>query len=72
MARSARVDALAAKLSLQIKDRSVFWTPLRESTHIWAAPLPRDLSPGVRRITIRALDEYGQEHEAAKLIEVGD
>ena len=70
MARSARVDALVAKLSLHIKDRSVFWTPLRDSTHIWAAPLPRDLAPGVRRITIRAVEEYGQAHEASRLIEV--
>ncbi len=70
MGRSARVDALVAKLHLRIKDRSVFWTPLRDSAHIWAAPLPRDLAPGVRRITIRAIDEYGQEHEANRLIEV--
>ena len=70
IARSVRVDTLVAKLSLRIKDHSVFWTPPRDSTHIWAAPLPRDLAPGVRRITIRAVDEYGQEHEGAKLIEV--
>ncbi len=70
MTRSARVDALVGKLSLRIPDRSVFWTPLRDSTHIWAAPLPRDLAPGVHRIAIRAVDEYGQEHRATKLIEV--
>jgi hypothetical protein len=70
MARSARIDALVAKLSLRIPNRSIYLTPLRESTHIWAAPLPRDLVPGGRRITIRAVDEYGQEHEGAKLIEV--
>ncbi len=38
IARSVRVDTLVAKLSLRIKDRSVFWTPPRDSTHIWAAP----------------------------------
>jgi hypothetical protein len=70
MTRSARVDALVGKLSLRIRDRNVFWTPLRDSTHIWAAPLPRGLAPGVHRITIRAVDEYGQEHESAKLIEI--
>ncbi len=70
MARSARVDALVAKLSLRIPDRSVYWTPLRDLTHIWAAPLPRDLTPGVRRIAVRAIDEYGQEHQASNLIEV--
>ncbi len=70
MVRSARVDALVAKLHLRIPDRLVYWTPPRDSTHIWSAPLPHDLAPGVRRITIRAVDEYGQEHEGAKLIEV--
>ena len=45
-----------------LRNRSVYWTPLRDSTHIWAAPLPRGLAPGVRRTTIRAIDEYGQEH----------
>ncbi len=70
MVRSVRIDALAAKLSLRITDRSVYWTPLRDSAHIWAAPLPHDLAPGVRRITIRAIDEYGQEHQASRLIEV--
>ena len=70
MLRSVRINALVAKLSLGIKDRSVFWTPPRDSTHIWAAPLPRDLAPGVHRITVRAVDEYGQEHESAKSIEV--
>ncbi len=70
MERSARVDALVAKLSLSIPDRSVYWTPLRDSTHIWAAPLPRDLEPGLRHITILAVDEYGQEHRGTKLIEI--
>jgi hypothetical protein len=70
LAPTSRIDALFAKLYLRIKDRSVFWTPVRRSTHIWAAPLPRDLEPGVHRITVRAIDEYGQVHEAAKLIEV--
>ncbi len=70
MVRSVRVDALVAKLSLRIPDRSIFWTPRGDSTHIWVAPLPRDLAPGVRRITIRAIDEYGQEHRDTKLIEI--
>ncbi len=33
-------------------------------------PLPHDLAPGVHRISIRAVDEYGQEHQGAKLIGV--
>ncbi len=45
-------------------------TLLRNSTHIWAVPLPRDPPPGARRITIRAIDEYGQVHREERLIEV--
>ncbi len=70
MGRSPRVDPLVAKLRLRIPDRLVNWTPPRDSTHIWAAPLPRDLAPGVRRITIRAVDEYGQEQRSFKLVEI--
>jgi hypothetical protein len=70
MEQSTRVDAVVAKLRLRIPDRKVYWTPLRDSTHIWAAALPRDLALGVRRVTVRAVDEYGQEHEGAKLIEI--
>ena len=70
MGRSVRVDALVAKLSLGIRDRPVYWNPLRDWTHIRVAPPPRDLAPGVHRRTIRAVDEYGPEHEASRLIEV--
>ena len=48
----------------------MYWTPLRDSTHIWAVPLPRNLVPGLRCITIHAVGEYGQKHEGAKLIEI--
>ena len=61
---------LVAKLHIRIEDRSIFWSPMRDSTHIWAAPLPRDLAPGVRRITIRAITEGGQVHRGTKLIEI--
>ncbi len=71
MTSSPRVDALVGKLRLRIRDRNEFWTPLRNSTHIWAAPLPRDLAPGVHQLQVRAIDEYGQVHVAHRLIEVG-
>ncbi len=71
MTPSPRVDALVAKLRLRIRDRIEFWTPLRNSTHILAAPLPLDLAPGVHQLQVRAIDEYGQVHVAHRLIEVG-
>ncbi len=71
MMPSLRVDALIGNLGLCIRDRNVFWIPLRKSTHIWAVPLPRDLGPVVHQLEVRAVDEYGQVHEAHRLIEVG-
>ena len=71
MTPSPRVDALIVNLRLRIRDRNEFWTPLRNSTHIWAAPLPRDLAPGIHRLEVRAVDEYGQVHVAHRLVEWG-
>ncbi len=71
MTPSPRVDDLVGQLRLPIRDRNEFWTPLRNSTHIWAAPLPSDLAPGVHRLQVRAVVEYGQVHEAHRLVEVG-
>ncbi len=70
MARAPRVDPLLVKLRLSIRDKNVFWTPTDPTGHIWAAPLPRDLAPGVHRITVEAIDEYGRAHTGRKLIEV--
>ncbi|MFC1618952.1 calcineurin-like phosphoesterase C-terminal domain-containing protein [Candidatus Neomarinimicrobiota bacterium] len=46
------------------------WTSPRPSSHIWAAPLPADLSPGVHRITVRTTDRYGQTWEGHRVFEV--
>ena len=70
MTRSRRVDPLLARLSLRTADRFVMWTRPQPSEHIWAAPLPRDLEPGIHRLSVRALDEYGQVHTGHKLIEI--
>ena len=59
-------------MRLRIRDRNEFWTPLRNSTHIWAAPLPRGLAPGIHRLEVRAVDEYGQVHREERLVEIVD
>jgi len=40
------------------------------STHIWIAPLPKDLEPGIHRLVVRTSDVYGQTSESIKLFEV--
>jgi hypothetical protein len=39
-------------------------------SHLWAADLPADLGPGIHTIRVEAVDEYGQRHEAHKILEI--
>jgi hypothetical protein len=70
MTPSRRIDNRFVKTALRVTDRNVFWTRRQDSTHIWAAPLPRDLAPGIHRLSVRAVDDYGQVHEAQRLFEI--
>ena len=40
------------------------------SSHIWELPLPGDLAPGVHVLTVRSLDEFGQERRGQQSFEV--
>ena len=42
------------------------------STHIWSGSLANGIRPGVHKITVKAIDEYGREHFGHKIIEVVD
>lgn len=46
------------------------WVQPTLSSHIWAAPLPGQISSGAHRIEVRVQDEYGQMHETRALVEV--
>jgi hypothetical protein len=45
------------------------WIDIDPSPHIWEAPLPEDLAPGVHRIVVEATDEYGQAHTGRLIFE---
>jgi 3',5'-cyclic AMP phosphodiesterase CpdA len=44
------------------RDRHAYkaWVEPAPSSHIWTAPLPEDLSPGVYRVAVRGTDEFGR------------
>ena len=46
------------------------WVEPLPTTHIWEAPLPDGLQPGVHTITVRAIDDYGHRHTEHKLFEI--
>jgi hypothetical protein len=70
MERSLRADPFVVELFQRAAATLKPWVEPVPSTHVWAAPLPDDLAPGVHTITVTALDEYGREHRAHKLFEV--
>lgn len=47
------------------------WVEAVCSSHVWTGRLPAGLEPGAHRVTVRASDEYGREHVAHSVIEVG-
>jgi hypothetical protein len=70
MERTVRTDPFVEELFQRASDTFKPWIEVRPCTHLWAAPLPEDLRPGVHTITVRAVDDYGQEHMAHKIFEV--
>lgn len=46
------------------------WVTASPSSHLWAAPLPADLSAGAYRVTARAVNEYGGELLSYVVLEV--
>ena len=70
MERTVRTDPFVEELFQRASDTFKPWIEVRPCTHLWAAPLPEDLPPGVHTITVRAYDDYGQEHMAHKIFEV--
>ena len=70
MERTVRTDPFVEELFQRASDTFKPWIEVRPCTHLWAARLPEDLLPGVHTITVRAYDDYGQEHMAHKIFEV--
>lgn len=52
------------------KDYLPSWVEPEISTHIWTAPLPVDLKPGVHRIMVKTIDQFGNQYQAASIFEV--
>ena len=70
MERVVRTDPFVEELFQRSQATLKSWVKAVPSTHLWSAPLPADLRPGVHAISVRAVDEYGREHVAHKLFEV--
>jgi hypothetical protein len=70
MQRREMPDPLVAELFARQPQLQKPWVKPVAASHIWTAPLPPDLPPGVHRLTIRATDEYGRDLAATLMLEV--
>ena len=70
MKRTIRTDPFIVELYEQYEDSMKSWVNPRRSTHIWTAPLPRDLESGLHVISVTSTDQYGREHKGYRLFEV--
>lgn len=54
----------------QISAKSVRWTSPRVTGHIWTAPLPKDLNPGLHTIRVEAREPEGDVYRSTKIVRV--
>ncbi len=70
MQRVLRTDPFIEELFQRESETMKSWVEPLPTTHMWQAPLPDGLQPGVHTISVRATDEYGRTHTEHKIFEV--
>jgi hypothetical protein len=71
MQRASVLDPFIVDMfSRQAAHRKAWVEPVC-SSHVWKGSLPVGLAPGAHRVTVRATDEYGREHVAHLVFEIG-
>lgn len=70
MSRCSRPDPLAQDLFQSAGSTRKPWVRAEPSSHIWQADLPLDLRPGLHRLNVSVLNEYGRKHQGALIFEV--
>lgn len=65
--RTRMPDPFTVDLYTRLKRKLKPWVEPSKSSHIWRAPLPTDVGPGVHRVIVIARDEYGRSQISATL-----
>jgi hypothetical protein len=48
------------------------WIKPEPTNHLWKAPLPKSVSPGIHRISVTAINPAGKKYESHRLFWVED
>jgi hypothetical protein len=70
MTREARPDPFVQEVFSRHEDTKKFWVKAENSSHVWTARLPDDLSPGAYPVMVEAVGEYGQSLNGRLVLEV--
>ncbi len=70
MERQPMIDPFVNELFARNEDSKKPWVEPQPSSHVFVAALPDDLGPGTRTLSVRAVDEFGREHHAHRILEV--
>lgn len=72
LVQKIRTDPYFWDLYREHRETYADWIKPRRSNHIWTANLPDDLTPGVHKIEIRTIDQYGRLYKSAGIFKVVD
>jgi hypothetical protein len=67
MDKEVITDSFIVDLYEKNQDTLKSWVKPKTSRHIWTAPLPEDLKPGIHTITVHTLDQYGQFFQSSRV-----
>ena len=70
MERRVMNDPFFTKLVAENSDKYKDWMEPTDCPHIWVAPLPENLEPGIHRLKITAKDHQGKVFTAYQLFEI--
>lgn len=70
MQRTPTLDPFVNELFVRYPDVTKPWVKAVASSHLFAADLPEDLAPGTYTLSVVAVDEFGREHHAHRIVEI--
>lgn len=67
MQRVVRKDPYIEAIHANFSGTYASWIQPEPSSHIWIAPLPADLKPGLHKLLVKTRDQFGQTYQTAQI-----
>jgi hypothetical protein len=70
MKRDIMIDPYIEAIHVSNPEHYLDWIKPRLSNHIWTAPLPPDLSSGIHKVSVQAINQNGDYYQTASIFEI--